>query len=187
MKATTKRGNPVAGAVVGAAAGLLGSWVMLRVQHAIGSNGHVSDPGDTHPHRRRDALPNDTDGTYSDEPATMQAASVISEAVVGRALTEEEKQVGGSILHYAFGALMGALYGASAELRPGTTAGFGLPFGASVWLAADEAGVAVAGFATQPGDYPASRHAAALVSHLAYGAVVEAVRRAITGTLNAER
>jgi putative membrane protein len=188
--------NPLAGAAVGAAAGLVGSWMMIRFQHAVGGgNGNSSTDGqsaprargDSHPHRRRDALPNDTDGTYADEPATMQAASTLSEALTGRSLDERQKEIAGPVLHYAFGALIGALYGAGAELRPSTTAGFGLPFGASIWLAADEVGIALAGFATEPTDYPASRHAAALGSHLVFGATVEAVRRAIRGNRGRRR
>jgi putative membrane protein len=173
----THERNPLAGAAAGAIGGLLGSWLMVVVQHAMGGNGRGSHPGDTHPQRRRDALPNDVDGTYSDEPATMQAASMIAETVAGETLTERQKQIGGSVLHYAFGAVMGAMYGAAAEKERSTTAGFGLPFGAGVWLAADEAGVAMGGFATHPADYPLSRHVAALASHLVYGATVEGVRR----------
>jgi hypothetical protein len=38
------------------------------------------------------------------------------------------------------------------------------------------------GFATNPTDYPLSRHAAALGTHLVYGAMVEGVRRILRGS-----
>ncbi len=46
--------NPLAGVAAGAIGGLLGSWLMVVVQHAMGGNGRGSHPGDTHPQRRRD-------------------------------------------------------------------------------------------------------------------------------------
>lgn len=179
-----RRPNPALGALAGAIGGLAGSWAMVQFNHLIAPNGNASDrPGDRHAHRRADARPNDTDGTIPDEPGSMQAASAIAEPVLGRELTEGEKEVGGPIVHYLFGALAGAFYGASAELRPETTAGAGIPFGASVWLAADEIGMPLAGFATNPAHYPLSRHAAAFGTHLVFGVTVEAVRRLLRGRI----
>ena len=182
-KANSDRGgvrhthNPLVAAVVGAAGGIAGAWVMVRVNHLIG-------PTETDGHRhetRHHASPNDTDGTFSDEPATMQAANSASKAVSGRPLSRSGKRMGGSIVHYAFGALTGAFYGALSELEPGAAAGAGLPFGAAVWLIADEMGVPLAGFAGPPNEYPLARHASALGSHLAFGLTLEAVRRLLLG------
>jgi putative membrane protein len=172
-----RKHNPLIGAAVGAAGGLLGAWVMVRVNHLIGptepDNGH-------HDHRHR-ASPNDTDGTFSDEPASMQAASRVSEAVTGRPLSSTGKRAGGSAVHYAFGACTGAFYGALAEVQPGAAAAAGLPFGAAVWLIADEFGVPLAGFSGPPTQYPLARHASALGSHLAFGLTVQGVRRLLLG------
>jgi len=41
----------------------------------------------------------------------------------------------------AFGTLMGAAYGAMAEIAPFSTTGGGLPFGLALWLGADEIAV----------------------------------------------
>ena len=54
------------------------------------------------------------------------------------------------MVHYAFGAFTGAFYGALSELEPGAAGGAGVPFGAAVWLIADEMGVPLAGFAGAP-------------------------------------
>jgi putative membrane protein len=169
--------NPLVAAFVGAAGGIAGAWVMVRVNHLIG-------PTETNGNRhetRHQASPNDTDGTFSDEPATMQAAESVARTVSGRRLSEPAKRIGGSMVHYAFGAVTGAFYGALSELQPGAAAGAGLPFGAAVWLIADEMGVPLAGFAGPPTEYPIARHASALGSHLAFGLTLEAVRRLLLG------
>jgi hypothetical protein len=174
--AATLRQRPLLGAAAGAGAGLLGAWMMVRFQHLIGGNPH---DGHGHGERRAHASPNDTDGTFPDEPASIQIASAATEAVTGSPLGEPEKQAGGSMVHYAFGAAVGALYGAAAEAYPRTTAIAGLPFGAAVWIAADEIGVPLAGLARNPIEYPVYRHLTALASHLVFGLTVESVRRAL--------
>jgi len=172
------RPNPLLGAVAGALGGLAGSWAMVRFNHLLAPDTGTSDkPGDAHAHRRVDARPNDTDGSIPDEPGSIQAAEAIAEPALGRELTEREKDLGGSLVHYAFGAAAGALYGAAAEIDRSTTRAAGIPYGIAVWLFADEIGMHAAGFASHPADYPASRHAAALASHIVFGLSVETVRR----------
>ena len=168
---------PLAGAAVGAIGGLLGAWVMVQVNHLIGPTDASESRRETH----HNASPNDTDGTFSDEPATMQAASRVSETLAGYPLTRRGKRIGGPVVHYAFGAATGAFYGALAEWQPSAAAGAGVPFGAAVWLIADEVGVPLAGFSGPPTDYPFARHASALGSHLAFGLTVEGIRRLMLG------
>ena len=52
------------------------------------------------------------------EPATVKAASAISEGVFAHKLTKAEKKIAGPAVHYAMGATSGAIYGAVAELVP---------------------------------------------------------------------
>jgi uncharacterized membrane protein YagU involved in acid resistance len=66
-----------------------------------------------------------------------------------------------------------------AELVPDVTAGSGMPFGAAVWLAADDITVPAVGLTKWPTEYPLSTHVYALTSHLVYGLTTEAVRRAV--------
>ncbi len=172
--------NAVLGAAAGAAGGLLGSWMMVRFNHLVGGV-EYENGGARRPEYRRDAAPNDTDGTISDEPASIKAASLLAESVTDQPLSRFEKRLGGSVLHYAFGAVAGAIYGAAAERTPATTQAFGLPFGATVWLAADELGLPLAGLSAPPTHYPMSRHATALGTHLVFGATTEAVRRLLRG------
>jgi len=169
------------GAAAGALGGIVGSSAMVVFNHLLAATGFGrSDRGGRKPERRDDAKPNDTDGTIADEPASMKAASNLAEAVTGQPLGERGKKIGGPIMHHAFGAAVGALYGAAAAGVPQVTAGGGMPYGAFVWLAGAEAGVPLSGLSRSPDSYPPARHAASLATHLVFGATVEATRRWMT-------
>lgn len=118
-----------------------------------------------------------------DDNAAVRTGNAVSEFVLAHHLTKSEKETAGAIAHYAMGATSGALYGAVAEVMPAATAVQGLPFGAAVWLIADEAIVPAAGLSRKPTDYPPSIHAYAFASHLVYGLTTEIVRRAVRRAL----
>lgn len=122
-------------------------------------------------------------GDEGQEPATVKAAEAISEGVFGHVLTKDEKPAAGEAVHYAMGGTSGAVYGALAEFLPAVTAGAGVPFGAAVWLVADEAAVPALGLSEAPTEYPLSTHAYALASHFVYGLTTEAVRRGVRSLL----
>lgn len=86
-------------------------------------------------------------------------------------------------MHYAFGGSVGAIYGATAVRNPDVTAWGGVPFGAAVWLIADEMGVPLTGLSKPPTEYPLKDHASALAAHLIYGATTESVRWLIVRSL----
>jgi uncharacterized membrane protein YagU involved in acid resistance len=155
------------GALAGAAAGLAASWVMERFQAELGklSNGGGEQAQE------------------SSEPATNKAADAIAMSLTGHEVPNEYKSAAGSLVHYAMGGATGALYGAVAERKRDVTAWAGLPFGAAVWLLADEIAVPAVGLAKGPTSYPASTHAYALASHLVYGAAAESVRRGLRALL----
>lgn len=117
------------------------------------------------------------------DDAAMRLANVISEGVFDRELSREEKHIAGTFVHYVFGVTTGAWYGATAETFPVLTAGGGLPFGAFVWLTADEGMVPALGLSKPPTEYPLSIHAYAFASHLVYGLTTEMVRRAVRRAL----
>jgi hypothetical protein len=129
--------------------------------------------------------PEDQEPSQSREgdDATMKAASAISQGVLHRQLTADEKRVAGPVIHYAFGSLVGGLYGAMAEVVPVTAMGWGVPFGAAVWLGADEVGVPAAGLSQSPEKVPVTTHASALAAHLVYGATADGVRRLVRSAL----
>ncbi|HJR61773.1 MAG TPA: DUF1440 domain-containing protein [Vicinamibacterales bacterium] len=168
------------GAAAGALGGLVGSSAMVAFNHLLAATGFARNDVGRKPERRTDAKPNDIDGTLADEPASMKAASNLTEAVTGQPLGERGKKIGGPIMHHAFGAVAGALYGATAVGIPQVTAGGGMPYGFLVWLTGPESGVPLAGLSRAPDSYPPARHAASLATHLVFGATVEATRRWMT-------
>jgi len=109
----------------------------------------------------------------------VRTASAISEGLFDHKLTQREKKIAGTAVHYALGTGVGGLYGAAAEVTPKVTTGAGLPFGAIFWLVVDEGAVPVLGLSKGPTQYPLSTHVYALASHFVYGLTTELVRRAV--------
>jgi hypothetical protein len=105
------------------------------------------------------------------------AAQAIARAALGRDLTREELRVAAPLVHYFFGAVMGAVYGAYAERRIGPASGAG--FGTTVWLAADEIAMPLLGLSESTTRRPLELHLQAFVAHLVYGTVTEVTRRSV--------
>ena len=110
------------------------------------------------------------------DDATVKVASPIMR-LAGVHLTEENKALAGNVVHYAFGALVGAVYGAVAEIVPRATAAAGLPFGVAVWLGAHVIAVPALDLAEPPTRRPVDKEAEEFGLHLIYGMTTELVRR----------
>ena len=162
------------GMLAGAVGGLVASWTMNEFQRVWAAaekqitGGKRGQNGG--PHSSEDA-----------EDATMKTADHISEALQGRHLSKDEKKKAGPVVHYAFGALMGAVYGASVEVNPAANALAGFPFGAILFAVADEVASPVSGLSAKPAAYPLSKQLYGLVSHAVYGVTAETVRRIVRG------
>ena len=117
------------------------------------------------------------------EDATVKVADGVSRWLVNRPLPENTKPLAANIVHYAFGAGVGAFYGGVAEIAPRVTVALGLPFGVSVWLGAHVIMVPALGLAPPPTRQPAAKEALELMLHLVYGAVTEVVRRLVRQAL----
>jgi hypothetical protein len=115
----------------------------------------------------------------ADENATVKTAQRISREVFQHELTSTEKKLAGPAVHYAYGSLVGALYGGLAEFLPGVSAGMGLPFGIALWLLGDEIAVPALGLSKPPTEYPPQMHADALAAHLMYGVTTDMLRRVL--------
>lgn len=151
------------GAAAGIAGGLLASWVMNQFQSVMSRFEDGGEQGKEN----------------SGEDATVKTAKKISCGLFDHELTKDEKKTAGPAVHYAMGAVSGGIYGAVSELLPAARWGAGLPFGAAVWLAADEIALPALGLSKSPGEYPAAVHAKALASHLVYGLSTDLVRRGL--------
>ena len=162
----------IIGGLVG---GLVASFAMERFQRMLG--GISPDLG---------GAPGGGGQQYrkpQSEPSTYKAADAIATGTIGRRVPPQHKPAAGAAIHYAFGGAVGAIYGAGAARSSEITAWGGLPFGATVWLIADEMGMPLVGLAKRPSEYPLRDHVTALTSHLVYGATTEAVRRCVAASL----
>jgi putative membrane protein len=141
-----------AGALTGLFAGLAAAWAMNLAQSLV----PVKGPG---------------------KPATVHAAQFLRGKIRGKKLPHDQERAAGNRIHYAFGALLGAAYGAVVECWPRASSGLGIPFGLVVTAIADEALVPALGFAPPPWRSPAKLQAYGAASHILFGAVAEAVRK----------
>jgi uncharacterized membrane protein YagU involved in acid resistance len=173
------------GMVAGLAGGLLASWTMNQFQAAWTriAEGTEKSHGAQSMQPSEGSHGEQAQDTGEQDDATVETAKAISENVFGHELQESEKEPAGAAVHYAFGTLSGGLYGALAELTPQVTTAAGLPFGAGVWLLADEVSVPLLGLSKGPTAYPVSTHVYSLASHLVYGLTAELSRRAVRHVL----
>jgi hypothetical protein len=155
--------------VSGALGGLAASWVMNQFQSSLSKAAKELSNG------QGDSQESGSGG----EDATVKTANAISLGILHRELTGNEKKWAGPAVHYAFGTVVGTIYGALAQSVPITSAGYGTVYGTIVWLAADEIGVPAFGLSKSPVETPASSHMQALASHLVYGIATDLVRRTI--------
>jgi len=182
----TTNGNVFRGAATGFVSGLVASWVMNQFQQTV-SKVFAEEEKPHGAQSLQKGLPDhgasaELQELGLDDPrdnAAERTANVISAKVFDHAMTSKEKHRGGAVAHYLMGAASGALYGVGAELVPQVSVGAGVPFGAAVWLVADEVMVPALGLSKSADEYPLSKHAYALSSHLVYGLTTDLVRRAL--------
>jgi putative membrane protein len=172
-----KQKNLLLGVLAGAAGGLAAAWMMNEFMAGLGQKLQQAAQSDKE---------NQQQEATKDEPkedATMKAADAIAYAATGDHLSRAEKEQGGPIVHYAFGALTGAIYGGLAEYSPSVTSGFGTSFGGVLFSTADMLAVPALKLAPSPADQPASAQASPFAAHIIYGATTELVRRIVRALL----
>lgn len=148
--------------IAGLVGGFAGAWAMSRFQSLI-------------------AKPNADEAQKSDEQqaedSTVKTAERIARAVSGQGLSKEQKKIAGPVVHYLYGAGIGAVYGGAASRFKPAAAGFGTAYGAAAWALGDEVAVPALGLGTRPSETPLSKHLQEFGAHLVYGAALEGVRR----------
>ena len=174
--------SPAKGILAGMVGGLFASWVMNQFQAGMSKVtrkfGEEEADADrwsgAQGHREHERA-----AGGEEEASTEKLAVAIAEGVFHTDLEPEEKKSAGSLVHYGYGGLMGALYGWAAESSALTRAGSGALFGAALWFGSDEIGVPMFGLSKGPQEYPISAHASALGAHIVYGVTTELARRAL--------
>ena len=170
----------IKGFAAGAVGGLIGTWAMSEAQRAW--TRAVSDPPPESAGGKHDAR--DWQERQEHQNANELAAQAVAHYFLGRRLTREELRIAAPLMHYSFGTVVGALYGAYAERRRRGTSGVWL--GTMVWLAADEVAMPVLGLSDPTTRRPVEMHMQSLAAHLVYGTVTEAVRRSVGSQLERE-
>ncbi len=163
-----KRDDLWKGAVCGAIGGMAGSGVMHLGQWALSRK---------HNGASLQGSPQQIYEQSKEEEPTVKVATAVTQKVAKMEPGPTAKKVGGTLVHYAFGSGVGAVYGVLSELIPGTTFAAGAPFGAALWAAADIGAVPALGLSKPPKHVPLKQHAEMLGMHVAYGLTTDTVRR----------
>jgi len=123
--------------------------------------------------------PADRSSQQSQEDSTVRAASAIWQGIFHHDLTTEQKKIAAPAVHYAFGTTMAAIYGTLVESAPKLTVGWGIPFGAALWLAAHVITVPALGLSESVTESALGPEAVEFGAHLVYGTAAEQLRRFI--------
>jgi hypothetical protein len=171
----------IRGMAAGLLAGCAASWAMnqfqqLRPQTTPQPTGGGGNEAKSQSEDNQKGLHQSND---ADENATVKTAQRLSRKLFEHDLSEPEKKLAGPAVHYAYGSVVGALYGGLSELLPITAAGLGLPFGFALWLLGDEIAVPALGLGKHPKEYAPEVHADALAAHFMYGATTDLLRRVL--------
>jgi putative membrane protein len=111
------------------------------------------------------------------EPPEVLAEKVSDE--LGVSLTSGEKAVATEAIHWGFGALTGAAYGALAEYFPAATAKEGASFGMALATLTHGTALPAMGLGAEPEDQTTREKTSEMATHVVYGLTMETVRRFI--------
>ena len=158
------------GMLAGAIGGFVAAWVMNGfISGAMKVQETMKSPEE----KQREQSQN----PQNEEDSTMKVADTVAWLATGQHLSKEGKQKGGPIVHYAFGTLMGSLYGGLVALSDSAKAGAGTAFGTGLFIAADEIMVPALGLSKPPTQQAISDQLTHYAAHLVYGTTTELVRR----------
>jgi len=177
-----KSSSPVRGIVSGVIGGLFASWVMNQFQAGTKKVTSRFQEEDQEADRWSGAQGRRERERFiggEDENATEKVAVAVVEGAFHHELEPEERKSAGQLVHYAYGSVIGGLYGWVAETSGAARIGSGSAFGAALWLAGDEIGIPAFGLSKKPQEYPISVHGSALAAHIVYGVTTEVVRRTL--------
>lgn len=147
------------GLLAGAFGGLIASFAMSEFHSVLPATQSNSEPGK--------------------EDSTVRVASAISQTIFHHELTPNQKTIAGPAVHYVFGITMAAAYGVVVEFWGISRLGYGVPFGAAMWLGAHVIAVPALGFFEPVTHSAVATEAVEGAAHLVYGGVVEAFRRSL--------
>jgi putative membrane protein len=102
---------------------------------------------------------------------------VLAENIAGHALVSREKMAAEEAIHWGFGAMTGAAYGALAEYYPSATVKEGAGFGMALNSLTHGTALPAMGLSAEPEDQTLREKTSEMATHLVFGMVTETVRR----------
>lgn len=105
--------------------------------------------------------------------------AALAEKIAGHELTKGEEAVAVEAIHWSFGALTGAAYGALAEFYPTATAKDGAGFGMALASLTHEGALPAIGISAPPEEQTIGERTGEMASHALFGVVTEMVRRVV--------
>lgn len=123
-------------------------------------------------------------GSQQEESSTVKVANQVSETVLSRSLKSGEKDPASYAVHFAFGTLMGGIYGISSEYLPIAKLGFGLFHGLALWAAADATLLPALNLSKPVNQRSAGEISYEVLAHAVYGAGSEGARRLIRSQMD---
>jgi len=166
------------GILAGVAGGLAASWVM---------NKSIASPGKKLQQSLQTPAENwqqEQHALSGEEDSTMKVADALNvTATGGQHLTYAHKKKAGPAVHYAFGAIMGGVYGGFAEFAPGVRSAFGTTFGTALFTGADAIAVPALKLGPPITEEKIGPNANHYFAHVVYGATTKLVRRIVPAAL----
>ena len=112
-------------------------------------------------------------------PGQTPPPVVLAEHVAGHPISESEKEVALQGIHWTFGALAGAVYGAAVELEPKAAAWQGAGFGLALNKLTHQTVLPKMGLAEPPVRQRTQERQSEWVTHAVFGIATELVRRLV--------
>jgi putative membrane protein len=113
----------------------------------------------------------------------IPAPVILAEQVAGHPLPPAQQQVAMQGIHWGFGAVAGAAYGALVEVEPSFSAWKGAAFGLTLNKLTHDSLLPKMGLSAPRDLQPTQERISEWVTHAVYGMFTDAVRRAVRKTL----
>ena len=113
----------------------------------------------------------------------LEPPDVLAEKLAGHPLDDSSKLVASETIHWGFGALAGAAYGAVAEYYPAATAKEGASFGLALASLAHGTALPAFGLSAEPSNQTTREKTSEMSTHVLFGLVTEMVRRSVRKVL----
>lgn len=160
-----KRQRVITDLIDGAIAGAVATWVMGKAT--------------TYLYERENKAAREREDRAREGKTAYGVAAEKAARLTGTDLSDSERKMYGSAIHWALGIGAGALYGVLRPRLENAALARGLAFGSTFWLLMDEGAVYALGLTPGPGAFPWQTHARGLAGHLTFGAVADATLNAL--------